>query len=67
MHASHSSRQGTPGGHPSADSGASPVVTITGGRVRGLIVPGGYAFRGLPYAAPPTGNLRWRPPALPAD
>jgi para-nitrobenzyl esterase len=42
-------------------------VTITGGRVRGLIVPGGYVFRGLPYAAPPTGNLRWRPPRPPAD
>ena len=29
-------------------------------------MPGGYAFLGLPYAAPPTGNLRWRPPAPPA-
>jgi para-nitrobenzyl esterase len=42
-------------------------VTITGGGVRGLVVPGGYAFRGLPYAAPPICNLRWRPPRLPAD
>lgn len=58
MHASHSSRRGTPGGQPSADSGAAPIVTITGGGVRGLVVPAGYVFRGLPYAAPPTGNLR---------
>jgi hypothetical protein len=41
MHASHSSRQATPGRQPSADSGAAPIVTITGGPVRGLIVPGG--------------------------
>jgi para-nitrobenzyl esterase len=32
-----------------------------------VAVPGGYAFLGLPYAAPPTGNLRWRPPAPPAE
>ena len=69
MHASHSSRQATPGRQSSAaasaDSGAAPIVTIAGGSVRGLIVPGGYVFRGLPYAAPPTGDLRWRPPRPP--
>src|SRR5215471_3203249 len=43
------------------------VVHTDNGVVRGVAVPGGYAFRGLPYAAPPTGNLRWRPPAPPAD
>jgi para-nitrobenzyl esterase len=46
--------------------GGAPVVTTDDGAVRGVAVPGGYAFRGLPYAAPPTGNLRWRPPAPPA-
>jgi para-nitrobenzyl esterase len=34
--------------------------------VRGTAGPGGYAFLGLPYAAPPTGSLRWRPPQPPA-
>jgi len=29
-------------------------------------VPGGYVFRGLPYSASPTGDLRWRPPRPPA-
>src|SRR5215471_8726298 len=43
------------------------VVHTDNGVVRGVAVPGGYSFRGLPYAAPPTGNLRWRPPAPPAD
>ena len=66
MHESHSSRPGTPGGQPSAGSGAAPVVTVAGGRVSGLVVPGGYVFRGLPYAAPPTGDLRWRAPRPPA-
>jgi len=47
---------------PSASSGAAPVVAVTGGDVRGSAGPGGYVFRGLPYAAPPTGDLRWRPP-----
>ena len=62
MHASHSSRRGTSGVQPSADSGAAAIVTINDGVVRAAAVPGGYSFRGLPYAAPPTGNLRWRPP-----
>ena len=46
--------------------GGAPIVTTTDGAVRGTAVPGGYAFLGLPYAAPPTGNLRWRPPQPPA-
>jgi para-nitrobenzyl esterase len=44
-----------------------PIVTIHSGAVRGVPVAGGFAFRGLPYAAPPTGNLRWRPPQPPAS
>jgi para-nitrobenzyl esterase len=43
----------------------APIVTIKSGAVRGEAVPGGFAFRGLPYAAPPLGNLRWRPPQSP--
>jgi para-nitrobenzyl esterase len=46
--------------------GQAPAVKIDGGVVRGEAAPGGYAFRGLPYAAAPTGNLRWRPPRPPA-
>ena len=41
---------------------ASPVVRLDGGLVRGTASAGVASFLGLPYAAPPTGNLRWRPP-----
>lgn len=45
-----------------AEGPAGPVVTVTGGQVQGrpLPAPGGAVFKGIPYAAPPTGNLRWR-------
>jgi para-nitrobenzyl esterase len=48
-------------------SDRAPIVTIDGGRVRGLTVSAGYVFRGLPYAAAPTGRLRWRAPQPPAE
>jgi para-nitrobenzyl esterase len=41
---------------------AAPRASIDGGVARGAAVTGGYAFRGLPYAAAPTGEQRWRPP-----
>ena len=46
----------------SAGSHHAPIVRTDSGAVRGAAIDGGYAFRGLPYAAPPTGNLRWRAP-----
>jgi para-nitrobenzyl esterase len=50
-----------------ASSSGNPAIVATGsGSLRGLAVAGGYAFRGVPYAAPPTGDLRWRPPQRPA-
>lgn len=44
----------------------SVVVPVTGGRVRGEEVDGVWSFLGVPYAAPPIGPLRWRPPQPPA-
>ena len=40
----------------------SPNAKTETGVVRGVAVTGGYQFLGIPYAAAPTGNLRWRPP-----
>ena len=45
-----------------ASGGANPIVRIDDGLVRGADVAGVDSFLGLPYAAPPTGNLRWRAP-----
>ncbi|MCQ8277150.1 carboxylesterase family protein [Acetobacteraceae bacterium KSS8] len=42
----------------------SPVVRTVEGKLRGATVPGSAirVFRGIPYAAPPVGPLRWRAP-----
>ncbi|MCB2078195.1 MAG: carboxylesterase/lipase family protein [Novosphingobium sp.] len=37
-----------------------PVVSTDAGRVRGEAIGKGAAFRGIPFAAPPTGEMRWR-------
>lgn len=37
-------------------------VTVEGGSIRGKAWNGGYLFRGIPFAAPPVGELRWKPP-----
>jgi len=48
-------------------SGGAPIVATGDGAVRGTTAGTVAEFLGIPYAAPPTGNLRWRPPAPPAD
>ena len=47
----------------SAAGQAQPVVDAPAGVLRGQAMDGVTAFRGVPYALPPTGWRRWRPPA----
>ena len=49
---------------PAVAVGCAEPIEVTGGRISGdLTVDGEIAiWRGIPYAASPTGELRWRPP-----
>ncbi|XP_018417662.1 PREDICTED: uncharacterized protein LOC108791619 isoform X2 [Nanorana parkeri] len=50
----------------SGKSGCTLVdVSTSCGKVRGHHCDHVYMFKGIPYASPPTGPLRWRPPVEP--
>jgi para-nitrobenzyl esterase len=51
-------------GDPRTLTAQSPScrVTTANGDVQGALRGGTCTFLSIPYAAPPTGNLRWRPP-----
>ncbi|MFH8801426.1 carboxylesterase/lipase family protein [Streptomyces sp. NPDC017936] len=51
--------------NPVTRPAADPVVTTPYGAVRGRFEHGVAVFRGIPYAAPPFGPRRFRPPAPP--
>ena len=39
-----------------------PVVRVDTGQLQGVVDDGVVAYKGIPFAAPPVGDLRWRPP-----
>jgi para-nitrobenzyl esterase len=45
-----------------AASNIEPIVHVDGGTLRGVAGSAVTTYLGVPYAAPPTGDLRWRPP-----
>ncbi|WP_309092356.1 carboxylesterase family protein [Phenylobacterium sp.] len=50
-------------GAESAAARPDPVVQAPAGAVQGEALRGLNVFRGIPYAAPPLGERRWKPPA----
>src|SRR5512139_3749795 len=38
------------------------IISTEGGKVEGTVENGIMAFKGIPFAAPPVGDLRWKPP-----
>jgi para-nitrobenzyl esterase len=54
-------RETAAGQSPSAQRATQ--VHVADGALQGKVVAGGRQWLGVPYAAPPIGRLRWRPPA----
>lgn len=50
----------------SAPAAVPPIVQTGQGPVSGKLISGVRAYLGIPYAAPPVGELRWQPPQPPA-
>ena len=46
---------------------ATPVIRTHQGRISGLSISDEDMYLGIPYAAPPVGKQRWRPPKAPAQ
>jgi para-nitrobenzyl esterase len=45
-----------------AAQAAEALATVEQGQLRGKVENGLAVYRGVPFAAPPVGSLRWRPP-----
>ncbi len=67
LHGCGSSSASNPAAMKAADAAAAPdggdlTVTLTDGPVEGDLVGGSRRFLKIPYAKPPTGDLRWKAP-----
>jgi para-nitrobenzyl esterase len=56
---------GLVGGAQAAAPASAPVVRTGSGPVQGMVRDGAVQYLGLPFAKPPVGPLRWRPPETP--
>ena len=47
----------------------NPIITVEGGKIQGTVNDGVIAYKGIPFAAPPVGELRWKAtqPVVPWD
>jgi para-nitrobenzyl esterase len=55
------------GAAPTGCVSTATVVCTQSGQLQGAVESSYRAFRGIPFAAPPVGDLRWRSPAAPAS
>lgn len=54
---------GTENDGSSADSGTpAPLINLSDGPIQGAVAGSTLGYMNIPFAAPPTGELRWRPP-----
>lgn len=56
-----------PANQHSISSQPDPIIQLKNGLVRGIEQHNVLAFKGIPYAQPPVGKLRWHPPKPPED